>query len=160
MSVTEKADLFTIAQYGDIDNFIAKFDKSNINDISKAGSSLLHHAIAGRKYDIATYLVQNNINVNKTNADGQTALHLLCINPNIELAKLILDKGGNVNIRDRYGNNPMWSAVFNCKGKHYEIIELFMKYMPDINTKNNAGKSPLDFAKQVGNDKLINMLIL
>ena len=52
----------------------------------------------------------------------------------------------------------MWTAVFNCKGKYYDIVELFMKYNPDIHTKNNAGRSPLDFAIQVGNEKLIKML--
>ncbi len=38
------------------------------------------------------------------------------------------------------------------------MVELFMQYNPDKTTKNNAGRSPLDFARQVGNDKLIEML--
>ncbi|WP_222127424.1 ankyrin repeat domain-containing protein [Bacillus sp. X1(2014)] len=38
------------------------------------------------------------------------------------------------------------------------MVELFMKYNPDTTTKNKAGRSPLDFAKQVGNDKLVNLL--
>lgn len=33
-----------------------------------------------------------------------------------------------------------------------------MKYNPDINTKNNAGRSPLDFAIQTGFNKLIDLL--
>jgi uncharacterized protein len=37
-------------------------------------------------------------------------------------------------------------------------IPLFMQYNPDTTTKNNAGRSPLDFARQIGDAKLIGML--
>lgn len=93
-----------------------------------------------------------------TNEVGQTALHGICNYPSIEVAKDILEHGGNINIRDKYGNNALWTAVFNCKGRYYDMVELFMKYNPDVKTKNNAGRSPLDFAIQVGDDKLIKLL--
>ncbi|WP_047153918.1 ankyrin repeat domain-containing protein [Aneurinibacillus tyrosinisolvens] len=158
MGVTDNASIFTIAQHGDFDTFIKKFDKSDINKKSEAGSSLLHHAIAGRNFDIALFLIQNNIDVNITNIDGQTPLHLICIHPNLEVAKEILNKGGDINIRDKYGNNALWSAVFNSKGKYYGMVELFMQKTPDLTTKNKAGKSPLDFATQINNEKLIDIL--
>ena len=53
----------------------------------------------------------------------------------------------------------MWTAVFNCKGRNYEMVELFMMFNPDIMTKNNAGRSPLDFSMQVGDEKLIDILL-
>lgn len=158
MSVTEKADIFTIVQYGNLETFIKKFSQSDINKKSEIGSGLLHYAIVGENYDIALFLLQKGIDVNMTNSDGQTPLHLISFYPNLEVAKKILEKGGSINIRDKYGNNALWSAVFNCKGKNYEIVDLFMQYNPDTTTKNKAGRSPLDFAKQVGNEKLINML--
>jgi uncharacterized protein len=37
-------------------------------------------------------------------------------------------------------------------------IPLFMQYNPDTTTKNNAGRSPLDFARQIGDAKLIGRL--
>lgn len=42
--------------------------------------------------------------------------------------------------------------------RYYDMVELFMKYAPDVISKNNAGRSSIDFAKQVGDEKLMNML--
>nr|WP_235549934.1 ankyrin repeat domain-containing protein [Paenibacillus sp. Soil766] len=98
------------------------------------------------------------MDVSMTNADGQTPLHYISTFPEIVVAQEILKKGGDINIRDKYGNNALWTAVFNCKGKYYDMVELFMQYKPDVLTKNKAGRSPLDFANQVGNEKLIALL--
>jgi len=158
MSVTDKADIYTLAQYGNLESFKSKFVIQALNKPNENGSSLLHLAIAGSKFDIAIFLIEKGIDVNLTNKDGQTALHLIAQIQNIAVAKAILEHSGDINIRDKYGNNAMWTAVFNCKGRLYEMVELFMKYSPDIDTKNKAGRSPLDFAKQVGNPKLLGML--
>ncbi|MBJ8019811.1 ankyrin repeat domain-containing protein [Bacillus mycoides] len=78
MGTTECASIFTIAQYGDMDTFRRKLDINKINEKSEIGSSLLHHAIAGRNFDIALFLMRNNIDVNMINKNGQTPLHLIC----------------------------------------------------------------------------------
>ncbi len=156
---TDKADIFTLAKFGVLETLKRKFNINEINKKSESGSNLLHYAISGGKFDIATFLINNRINVNYINLDGQTALHLICVNQNLDVAKELLKKGADINLRDKYGNNAMWTAVFNCKGRNYEMVELFMTLNPDIMTKNNAGRSPLDFAMQVGNEKLINILL-
>jgi len=158
MSVTEKADIYTLAQYGDIECFRKKFDAKVINKPNENGSSLLHLAIAGSKFEIATFLIEMGIDVNLQNKDGQTALHLIAQIQDVAVAKAILEHGGDINIRDKYGNNAMWTAVFNCKGRLYDMVELYMKHSPDLDTKNKAGRSPVDFAKQVENSKLLGML--
>jgi ankyrin repeat protein len=158
MGVAEDAGIFTIAQYGEFQDFIKRFSEDDINMKSTAGSGLLHHAIAGRNEDIALFLLEKEIDANMTNSEGQTALHLITFYPNLRIAKELLAKGADINSRDKCGNSSLWSAVFNCKGKLYDIVELFMTYKPDVTTKNKAGRSPLDFAIQVGNDTLINML--
>jgi uncharacterized protein len=155
---TDKADIFTIARFGDITLFKNKFVLEKINEKDEFGIGLLHHSIAGENFDIAMFLIKNRIDVNLTDEDGNTSLHLIAENPNINVAKEILNRGGDISIRNKYGNNPLWTAVFNCKGRYYDLIDLFMQYNPDTKSKNNAGKSPTDFAKQVANVKLISML--
>lgn len=155
---TEKAGVYTLARFGDFNAFKKKFVKNEINNINEFGSSLLHSSIAGRQFDISLFLLRNGIDVNITAKEGYTALHLICENPNLEVAREILKLGGDINIRDRYSNNALWTAVFNCKGRYYDMVELFMQYNPDTITKNIAGRSPLDFAKQIGDAKLIGML--
>lgn len=155
---TEKADIFTLAKFGDLEAFIKKFSKEDINKKSENGSGLLHYAISGNKFDIVEFLINKNIDINMTNSDGQTALHLICVNPNIDVAKKLLEKGIDINIRDKYDNNAMWTSVFNCRGKNYEMVRLLMKHKPDILTKNKAGRSPIDFAKQINDGILLEIL--
>ncbi|MBC2582746.1 ankyrin repeat domain-containing protein [Clostridium sp. DJ247] len=155
---TKDIDIFSIIRNGDEQLYKSYIENIDINIRNEYKQSLLHEAITVKRSDIAFDLLNRGIDVNIQDYRGQTALHFICFHPNISLAKEILEKGGDINIRDSYGNNALWSAVFNCKGRYYEIVELFMKYNPDINTKNNAGRSPLDFAIQTGFDKLINLL--
>lgn len=155
---TEKADIFTLAKFGDLESFKEKFDAQLINSKSKHGSGLLHYAISGKQFDIALFLIEKGIDVNMTNSDGQTALHLIAVNQNVEVLKALIHESVDVNIRDKYGNNAMWTVVFNCKGKNYEFVDLLMEQAPDIKTKNKAGRSPIDFATQINDSKLIEIL--
>ncbi|GFZ34457.1 hypothetical protein CSC2_49830 [Clostridium zeae] len=151
-------DIFSIIRNGEKELYKSYIGSIDINIKNEYKQSLLQEAIAFKKSDIAFDLLNRGINVDSQDYRGQTALHFICFHPNILLAKEILEKGADINIRDIYGNNALWSAVFNCKGRYYELVELFMKYNPDINTKNNAGRSPLDFAIQTGFNKLIDLL--
>lgn len=155
---TENADIFTLAKLRDLETFKKYFVNEYINKKNEYGSGLLHYAISGKKYDIALFLIQNTIDVNMTNSDGQTAMHLICINQNLDIARELLEKGTDINLRDKYSNNAMWTAVFNCKGKNYDMVRLLMKYNPDILTKNKAGCSPIDFAKKINDQVLLEIL--
>ncbi|MBV4009937.1 ankyrin repeat domain-containing protein, partial [Phocaeicola coprocola] len=73
----------------------------------------------------------------------------------IEIAKLLLQKKAQINIIDRYGNNPLRVAVFNAYGD-YRIVKLFLKYNTNIQNKNRVNRSPLDFAKQINDLDLVN----
>lgn len=152
-------DMFTLAKFGQIEKFKSMFTSDLINEKSNSGSGLLHYAISGHNFAIAHFLIEKGINIGMKNADGQTALHLICANQDLMIAKELLQREIDINIRDNYGNNALWTAVFNCKGRNYEMVELLMNYHPDILNKNHAGKSPLDFAKQVGDERLINILL-
>ncbi len=156
-----KSSLHDIAQLGDFETFIKEFKKEYLNSKDKySGLNLLQCAIVGRKFDTALFLINQGIDIFVVGKDkGSTVLHLIADYQDIEIAKLLLEKGADINIRDKYGNNAMWTAVLYCRGRYYEMVELFMKYQPDITTKNNAGRSPLDFAMQVNNQRLIDILL-
>jgi uncharacterized protein len=155
---TEKADVVTLARFGDYESFKTKFVLEETNNKDEFGTGLLHYAIGGENFDIALFLINNGFDVNMTDEDGNTALHYIGEHPNLEVAKQILNRGGDLNIRNKYGNNALWTAVFNSKDQYYDLVELFMQYNPDATSKNKAGRSPIDFAKQIGEDKLVKML--
>ncbi|MCK6649162.1 MAG: ankyrin repeat domain-containing protein [Bacteroidia bacterium] len=73
------------------------------------------------------------------------------------VASEIIHNGGNLEIADNYGNTPLWTAVFNARG-NYELVRLFLKNGANSLHKNNAGRSPLDFALQIKDEILVKLL--
>ncbi|MFJ7729308.1 ankyrin repeat domain-containing protein [Neobacillus sp. NPDC097160] len=154
---SEKADIFVLARFGDFEKFKNHF---NLDDIHKKeyGHSLLHQSIAGRQFEISLFLIDNGIDINMTDEDGFTSLHYIAIYPNLTVAKEILNRGGDINIRNKYGNSALMTAIVECKGRYYDLVELFLQYNPDTTLKNNTGLTPIELAKKRGYEKLINML--
>ena len=79
---------------------------------------------------------------------------------NLNVAQLLLDKGADSGVEDNYGNQPLWTAVFNDKGygQRLDIVRLFRGHGADINHRNKVGKSPLDFATSAGYVQVITLL--
>lgn len=150
-------DLFQAVRRNDADAFYSQIDNVNINQIDEEGQNLLHEAVAFHNNLLGKELIARNINVNHKDMNSRTPLHYAANSKEIELSKLILNSGGDLNIEDKYGNQPLWTAVFNAKGD-YEMVKQFIEFNPDVNHKNQNGKSPLDFAQQINDQSLVSIL--
>lgn len=75
------------------------------------------------------------------------------------MAKKLIAKGITIDQKDKYGNTPLWRAAFESKGKQYEMVSLLMEHKANIHSLNHAQKSPLMFANQVGDNKLIKLMM-
>jgi len=149
--------LFQAIRNNDRNLFNAYIDEADINQINENGQNLLHEAIVSQNSLIAEELIYRKINVNQGDKNLQTPLHYCAMHDNADIARLILLHGGHLNLSDNFGNQPLWIAVFNAKGR-YNIVNVFMQYNPDIHHKNNNNKSPLDFAKQINDQTLVSIL--
>jgi uncharacterized protein len=150
-------DIFMSIKYGDPSEYFSIIDLYEINVRNKNGDSLLHCAITAKKFDIANDLINRGIDVNIVNTDGQSVGHYLSFYPNLQISEKLLKLGMNINFQDKWGNTPLWYAIYNGKG-NYELVRLFIEYGADPEIINKAGKSSLDFAKSKNNDQLILML--
>ena len=56
-------------------------------------------------------------NINCTDAQGNTPLHLAAFNDNVELVSFLLDRGANPNMRDCGGDTPLHNAVYRNSWK-------------------------------------------
>jgi uncharacterized protein len=152
-------DLFQmIRRTDDISAILSAIDSADINVTSRNHQNLLHEAIAWNKPAIAIELIHRQIDVNCQDKDGMTPLHYTAWYHNLETAALILNHGGDISILDRHGNTALWYAVFHAKGKHYDLVELLMKAGADPASKNSHGKSPHDFAAQINDVHLMQLL--
>lgn len=116
-------------------------------------------------------LLEYGADPNLQNIDGKTALHLLPEHQpiewsspenKVEIAALLIEHGADINIKDNYNNQPLWSAVFEAADGNPEklpLVDFYVKNNADINNKNKSDRSPLDFAKKVGWQPLIDILV-
>ena len=65
--------------------------------------------------------INNGSDLNETDEDGITPLHVAAKNGNLEIAKLLINYGADKNLRDNNGTLPIEFAKNN---NHQEIIEL------------------------------------
>ncbi len=152
-----KSDIFQVVRRDGFTAYENQIDQFDINIKGNEGQSLLQEAIAYKQTEIALDLIERSIDVNIQDKKGQNALHILGFFPNTLLAQKIIESGGNLELKDMFGNTPLWYAVFNARGK-YELVELFIEQHADPTSKNKAGRSPIDFARQIKNEKLIKIL--
>ena len=74
---------------------------------------------------------------------GQTtALHALAKhNPNIDIAKQLIERGIDINARDKIGNTALHISL---QDKKYVLAELLLKNKAQKNIKNNKDETPKD----------------
>lgn len=150
-------NLFQSIRFGESERFTELLDEFDINVLNENKQSLLHEVVSSKQTKFLPLLLKHSINLNQKDKNGQTALHYCGLYNTGEIAEFIIKAGANVNICDDYGNQPLWTAVFNSLEQH-DVVKVLMLHHANPNNKNNAGKSPLDFAKQINDKNLISLL--
>lgn len=151
-------DIFQTVRLADLDKYNSwGLHNPNLNILNENKENLLHIAISYKHNWICFDLIHKGININAQNDEGQTPLQYAIEVMNVPVVNAILLNGGDVNIQDEYGNNAVWTAVFNARG-NYELVNLILKYGGNANSKNKRGRSPLDFAIQINDSSLIKIL--
>ena len=89
-------------------------------------------------------LIQNNVEINNPDFDGDTPLHFAVMNNNIEAVEYLLENGANANVKNKDGITPLHIAV---KEKNYDITARLLDAGADRNTKDIDGISALDIVK-------------
>ena len=99
-----------------------------INLPNSAGSTALHLASMHGTFEVVEFLLNhtNAINViNLPNHKGNTPLHMACIyNGNLDVIKLIVEAGANVNLQNKLGNTPIDLAI---ESQYTSVVEYLEK---------------------------------
>lgn len=160
MNTDKIQKVFQYVRLSDLENLRKEVDKDNVNEfINEYQENLLHEAISSKSFEALHYLLECNINVNHPDKDGKTPLHFSTAHNDYDATELLLKSPSiEVNEKDVHGNNPMWVSTFNARG-YYDIVILLKDSGGDPNSKNNSNRSALDFAIQIEDDELKQILL-
>ena len=92
-------------------------------------------------------------NVNVRNIHGESALMLVCLKGDIQLAKMLIKRDADI-------NHPGWTALhYAATGGHTAIIQLLLEESAYIDAESPNGTTPLMMAARYGNEKAVQLLI-
>ena len=126
--------------------------------LGEGGRTQLHHcARNGLTTSVKRLLSIRNINVNvKDDWRGSTPLHLAAYNGHIEIARLLLQNGAEVNAKSNYGRTPLHCSAYRG---HVDILHLLVENGADLEEQDNDGYRPLHRAAWYGCLPFIQELI-
>lgn len=95
--------------------------------------------------------------VTSRNGGGVTLLHLVAWSGNVEIAKLLLARGADVNAADKNGTTPLHMAALYGRG---ELAEFLLANKAGINAKAHGcgGVTPLQTAREKGFTEVVALL--
>ena len=92
-------------------------------------------------------------NVNVRNSHGESALMLVCLKGELELAKMLIKRDADI-------NHPGWTSLhYAASGGHTAIIQLLLDESAYIDAESPNGTTPLMMAARYGNEKAVQLLI-
>lgn len=137
----------------------------NINNYKKCDEKkntlLMLEAQCSENTEISKMLIENGIDVNSQNINGETALMLASKKGwyfgTDKIFKILMDAGSDINLQDNNGDTALLIAV---KYHQDDNVRILTKFGADVNLKNNFGETALTIAKkESNNDKIIELLM-
>ena len=132
-----------------------------------AGRELnVHEAAAlGRPERLQTLLDEDPARANAFGDDGFHPLGLACFFGHVDAARLLLDRGADVNALSR--NEHIQTAAIHAsaasegKGElvRYELVELVLEHGADPNLPQGGGFRAIDAARQNGDERVEQLLL-
>lgn len=101
---------------------------------------------------------EHKATVDKVNRGGRTALHIACSKA-VDLAEFLLDKGADLNKRDRDDWTPL---MYSVKNNRINCVKVLLARNADTTVKAtnrlDHGKTALDIAREMKLDAIVAVL--
>ncbi len=74
-----------------------------------------------------------------------TPLHEAAAMGHLEVARLLLERGADVNAKNKHGFTPLH---FAAGIGHTDVAKLLLEHGADVNAKDEHGRTPADIARE------------
>lgn len=124
------------------------------NTIGPSGLPALHLAIMEQSFRVAeTLVLARGIQLDKRNSNDETPLMLAALKGHVDLCRILLDKGADV-------NKPGWTALhYAASGEETEIVKMLLDRSAYIDAEAPTGNTPLMMAVMYGPEANISVLL-
>ena len=107
--------------------------------------------------EVARYLVLKGADVNQPSNNGFNVfpLHSAAAGNHTGIARMLVENGAQVNIRQQAGVTPLHSAAQNG---NLELLILLLENGADVNVRMEGGRLPSDVAREKGFQEIADIL--
>ena len=132
-------------------------------------ASQLHKAVSSGDIDQVRALITPAQDINEMDSSGMTAIHIAVLEHRLELIKILIHNGADVNItvNSNEAERRFFTPLHDFSPLHIaanlnslEMASLLIFEGADVNQTTGDDQSPLHIAAMKGNDRLAEMLIV
>jgi ankyrin repeat protein len=144
-------ELFEAVRAGDLPRVAALVD-------ADPSLAIFAASILGDTEQIEKLVSGNRSLVSGLSSDGWTPLHLAAFFGKEDAARLLLNKGAQVDARSTNAmqNTPLHAAA---AGKHTVIVKLLIDHGANVNARQHGGWTPMHAAAQTGDVEMARVLV-
>lgn len=146
LPTSENVLLFKAALVGSltgVNNALQKGAKPNFFYRQEDGKNSLHVAAENGFVDIVQVLLDNGAAIDSVASSSQgTAIIFASANDRLDIVKLLIKYGANVNASNCYGNTSLHEAA---RLGYVEVIRLLIECGADVKAQNHKGSTPVHF---------------
>ncbi len=128
---------------------------SNVNGQDVSGMTALHFAVSHQSMDLIYELLNAGANVNHPCGYDRIPLHYA--ETNIDLHRVLIEEGSNVNKQNRWGSTPLHNAIRSSR-QDYEFLEtvihLYLRHGAELKIKDDEGLSVIDLLAKKDSEKM------
>ena len=106
------------------------------------GRTALINAAAMGSHSMLDALLRSGADANLQDHQGLASLHFAAMKHDVATARTLITFGARIDIRDSWGNSPLFRAVYQRSERRNEFIALLLRYGADPDAVNNYGSSP------------------
>jgi ankyrin repeat protein len=134
-------DMQQIAQWQTIEN---------INYADRDKRTAIFFAILTKSTELVAQLLKSKPDLNIKDYKGWYPLHFAAQAYLTDITNLLIEHGAALEVKDDYGNTPLWRATYSSDGRG-EMIRLLLKKGANPENENNYGINPLKLASAIAN---------